>query len=88
MIDRDEYDVRLLDLPASVGGFVTESPDGFTNIYLNARHSKEQQRRSLDHELGHVEHDDLHSAEPVASIEARDLRMSHGDRSLDSLSLT
>ena len=71
MIDRDEYAVRLMDLPEGVGGFVTESPDGFLNIYLNARHSWHGQRRSFRHELRHAEEDDLHSDEPLAIIEAR-----------------
>lgn len=71
MIDRDEYAVRLLDMPASVGGFIKESPDGFVNIYINARHSWHGQRRSFRHELRHAEHDDLHSTEPLAIIEAR-----------------
>lgn len=71
MIDRDEYAVRLMDLPEGVGGFVTESPDGFLNIYINARHSWHGQRRSFRHELRHAEHDDLHSDEPLAVIEAR-----------------
>ncbi len=71
MIDRDEYAVRLLDLPEGVGGFVTESPDGFLNIYINARHNWHGQRKSLRHELRHAEEDDLHSDEPLAVIEAR-----------------
>jgi hypothetical protein len=71
MISRDEYAVRLLDLPESVGGFVTESPDGFLNIYINARHGWHGQRRSFRHELRHAEEDDLHSDEPLAVIEAR-----------------
>lgn len=71
MIDRDEYAVRLLDLPTSVGGFIRESPDGFTNIYINARHGQGRQRKSFDHELRHAEHDDLHSTEPLDVIEAR-----------------
>lgn len=71
MISRDEYAVRLLDLPEGVGGFVTESPDGFLNIYINARHSWRGQRRSFRHELTHGENDDLHSQEPLAVIEAR-----------------
>lgn len=71
MIDRDEYAVRVMDLPVSVGGFVTESPDGFLNIYINARHSWHGQRRSFRHELRHAEEDDLHSDEPLAIIEAR-----------------
>ena len=71
MISRDEYAVRLMDLPEGVGGFVTESPDGFLNIYINARHSWHGQRRSFRHELRHAEEDDLHSDEPLAIIEAR-----------------
>ena len=71
MTDREDCDVRLIDLPPDVGGFIHESPDGYTNIYINARHGWRGQRRSLDHELRHAEGDDLHSAEPVADIEAR-----------------
>ena len=79
MIDRDDYAVRLLDLPADVGGFIAESPDGFKNIYINARHSRAGQRRSFRHELRHADYDDLHSDEPLETIEARangeDLRL-------------
>lgn len=71
MIDRDEYAVRLLDLPSGVGGMITESPDGFLNIYINARHGWRGQLHSLDHELRHAENDDLHSTESLAVIEAR-----------------
>lgn len=71
MIDHDEYAVRLLDMPASVGGFIKESPDGFVNIYINARHSWKGQRKAYRHELRHAEHDDLHSTEPLEVIEAR-----------------
>lgn len=71
MIDRDEYAVRVMDLPVGVGGFVTESPDGFLNIYINARHTSAKQRKSFRHELTHGENDDLHSQEPLAVIEAR-----------------
>ena len=71
MIDRDEYAVRVMDLPVSVGGFVTESPDGFLNIYINARHTSAKQKKSFRHEMTHGENDDLHSQEPLAVIEAR-----------------
>ena len=71
MIDRDEYAVRVVDMPVSVGGFVTESPDGFLNIYINARHTSAKQHKSFRHELTHGENDDLHSDEPLAVIEAR-----------------
>lgn len=71
MIDRDDYAVRLLDLPEGVGGFINESPDGYLNIYINARHGHDRQLRSLRHELRHAEHDDLHSTESLDVIEDR-----------------
>lgn len=71
MIDRDEYTVRLVDLPDEVGGVIKESKDGFLNIYINARHGWRGQRRSYRHEMRHAEHNDLHSEEPVGVIEAR-----------------
>ena len=72
MISRDDYTVRLVDdLPASVGGFISESPDGHLNIYINARHGWKGQRRSFRHDLHHADADDLRSSEPLAVIEAR-----------------
>ena len=71
MIDRDDYAVRLIDMPTGVGGFINESPDGYLNIYINARHGWRGRLHSLQHELNHAENDDLHSTEPLAVIEAR-----------------
>ena len=63
--------VRLVDLPTHIGGMVSESPDGVKNIYLNARRSTPGQHRSLDHEIDHIEHDDLHSDAPIEIVEPR-----------------
>ena len=63
--------IRLIDLPPDVGGFITESPDGCRNIYINARYSEDGRREALRHELRHADADDLHSPEPVSVIEAR-----------------
>lgn len=67
----DDCTVRLLDLPPGVHGFICMSPDGHSNIYINARDSRARQRRALDHELTHFVRGDLDSAEPVRVIEAR-----------------
>ena len=67
----DDCTVRLIDLPWSVHGFISESPDGHSNIYINARDSRARQRRALDHELDHYTHDDLNNAQPVREVEAR-----------------
>ena len=71
MTDFDNCAVRLIDLPPSVGGFVTESPDGFQNIYINARHGLNAQHESFRHELTHIDNDDLHSVEDIRTVEAR-----------------
>lgn len=71
MSDQSDYIVRILDLPPGVGGFVSESPDGVQNVYINARHGWRGQRRAYRHELDHIDHDDLHSDEPLEDIEAR-----------------
>lgn len=66
-----DYTVRVVDLPYSVGGLISESSDGHTNIYINARHGLERQRQALKHELRHLANDDLHSTEDIHEIEAR-----------------
>ena len=66
-----EYTVRLIDMPVRAGGMIAESPDGHLNIYINARHNREKQRKSYEHEMRHAENDDLHSDEDIRTIEAR-----------------
>lgn len=65
----DGYIVRLVDLPASVGGLVSEDETGTYNIYINARHGYQEQRKSLEHELEHIQEDDLHNAKDIRSAE-------------------
>ena len=63
--------VRLVDLPWGVHGMISESPDGHSNIYINARDSRARQRRALDHELTHSISGDLDSQDPIRTVEAR-----------------
>ena len=51
--------VRLFNLPASVRGFCYHDDDGAPLIVLNARLTREQNRRTYDHELKHIEDDEL-----------------------------
>ena len=60
------------DLPSSVPAFISESPDGHINIYLNSRLSRAKQREGLKHEIDHHERDDLHNGKDIRSIENRD----------------
>ena len=63
--------VRIIDLPVTVRGLVAEDETGWPSIYLNARLSREMQREALRHELDHIEHDDLRSAQPIEAVEHR-----------------
>ena len=55
-----EERVILLDLPTSVRGFVFLDENGDPAIVLNARLTREQNRRTYDHEKAHIDNDDLH----------------------------
>jgi len=70
----DDCTVRLIDLPISVGGRISECPDGHIDIFINARLSRDGQRRAWDHELDHWENDDLHSGLDIRAVEGRHAR--------------
>ena len=67
----DDSIVRLIDLPPGIGGAVMEDEEGFINIYINARHGHNAQIVDLEHEIVHVENNDLHSSEDILTIETR-----------------
>ena len=55
----EERKVILQDLPTSVRGFVFLDDTGEPVVVLNARLSREQNRRTLDHERKHIAAGDL-----------------------------
>jgi hypothetical protein len=67
----DDCTVRLIDMPVSVGGRISECPDGHIDIYINARHSEAGRRRDLEHELDHWRNDDLHNDLDIRAVESR-----------------
>ena len=67
----DDCTVRLIDMPVSVGGRISECPDGHIDIYINARHSEAGRRRDLAHELEHWRNDDLHNDLDIRAVEGR-----------------
>lgn len=72
-IEGSDYCVRIVDFPdATVGGTVVEDYDGFCSIYINARRSCEEQRKSLRHEIAHIVNNDFHNGKNIAKIEGRD----------------
>jgi hypothetical protein len=52
--------VILQDLPTSVRGFVFQGSDGDPVIVLNARLTREQNRRTYDHEKKHIERGEMY----------------------------
>ena len=56
----DEENVVLMDLPTSIRGFVCLGDDGEPLIVLNARLTREQNRRTFDHEQNHISRGDMY----------------------------
>ena len=63
--------VRYIPLPAGVRAFTIPDAAGDYNIYINAALSSEQQKRSFDHEVCHIENGDFFSDETAVEIEKR-----------------
>lgn len=61
--------VRLIDLDVRVGGLIAVDEEGFVNIYLNARLSRDAQMKALRHELRHYYRDDLYSDADIREVE-------------------
>lgn len=61
--------VRLIDLAYGVGAAIALDEDGTANIYVNARLSREAQRRALRHELWHYYREDMFREAGIREIE-------------------
>ena len=55
----DEERAILVDLPTSVRGFVYLDDNGDPKIVVNARLTREQNRRTWDHEKEHINRGDM-----------------------------
>lgn len=71
LIEGSDYCVRVINFPTYIGGAVVVDEDGFYNVYLNARCSWEKQKKSLAHELMHLENNDFYNGEDISVIERR-----------------
>lgn len=65
----DDCAVRVVDLPPGIGGAVMVDDEGFANIYINARHGRDAQLRSLEHELLHVKRGDIYNDMTILEVE-------------------
>lgn len=61
--------IRLAALPHGLNGYVSMDAEGDYNVYINSRLTCEQQRRTLEHELEHIERDDFWNDAPIELIE-------------------
>ena len=64
-----EYTVRVIDMEPSIRGAVVLDSEGYPNIYINARLSREAQQEALRHELEHLEKDDHYNDKTIREIE-------------------
>ena len=55
----DNYRVTLANLPTSIRGFVFMESDGVPRIVLNANLTREMNRRTMDHEIRHIERGEM-----------------------------
>lgn len=59
MIMTEDRPAILDNLPTSVKGFCYHDNDGEAFIVVNARHTREQNRRTYDHEKRHIDRGDM-----------------------------
>ena len=61
----DEERAILVDLPTSVRGFVYLDDNGDPKIVVNARLTREQNRRTWDHEKEHINRGDMNEPDYI-----------------------
>lgn len=64
-----EVFVRLMSLAPNIGGFAKKNADDTHTIVINSKLSNEMQRRTLMHELQHIDGSDFESEEDAVEIE-------------------
>ena len=50
-------------------GVTVQDEDGNYNMYINARLTFEERKRTVNHELNHIDKDHFHDERPIAEIE-------------------
>lgn len=65
----DDCCVRVIDLPYDVPALVSVDAEGYANIYLNARLSRDAQMRGFRHEVDHINDDDVFSDSDIFDVE-------------------
>lgn len=66
----DKVILRYMSLPTSVRGLTVQDEEGDYNIYVNARLAHEASKKTLQHELQHIESSDFGSILHIRDIES------------------
>lgn len=61
--------VRCIKLPHFVKGQILLDENGDYNVYINDQMSCDMQRKTLQHELNHIENDDFNNNLTISDIE-------------------
>lgn len=70
-IEGADYFVYIVPFPNyAADGFVVSNGDGTCSVLLNANTTLERQRDAMDHELVHIQRDDLFREGDVTEMEA------------------
>lgn len=69
-IYKDDVHIHLVRMPCTIRAAHTANSDGTWSVFLNDRLTHEQHQSSLEHELAHIEHGDIHSDVPASLTEA------------------
>ena len=71
-LEGQDFAVHVVPFPnCATDGAIMSDPDGFINIYVNSRVSRDRQRKALEHEIVHMVNDDLYSNEEREVLEGR-----------------
>lgn len=62
---------RLVDLPYSIPGIASVDENGEPMVYLNARLTEAQHRRTFEHELRHIQRDDFFNGLSIYQAEGQ-----------------
>lgn len=64
-----EIITRIVDLPPKIKGMVVKDHEDDYNIYLNQNLSIEEQQKSYNHELKHIQRNDFRTYKTINEIE-------------------
>lgn len=65
----NEIPTFIVDLPHHVSGLTCVDEEGNPTVYLNARHSSQKNKAAYEHELKHIQRDDLYNLRTIQEVE-------------------